>query len=195
MSSIESEAEPSHPGYDWEDLRVISSTDELAALFHPLREQLVDLLLERAATVGELAEAVGRPPSTVAYHVKRLVAAGLVKVVRTRRVRAIEERSYGRTARVFYVGSITPDQQTSIPNYLHAAAAESSAAHHDDELRAMLRYARIPEEQAEVFWQQVLDLVAEFSALPRTGSRTYALVAGLYPADHVALPPEDPTGR
>ena len=32
------------------------------------------------------------------------IEVGLVRVVRTRRVRAIEERYFGRTARMFYVG-------------------------------------------------------------------------------------------
>ena len=70
-----------------------------------LRGTLLELVLERAATVGELAAAVGRPKSSVAHHVGVLVDAGLLKVVRTRRVRAIDERFYGRTARIFYVGA------------------------------------------------------------------------------------------
>src|SRR3954469_3255427 len=70
---------------------------------HPLRTTILGLLHERAATVTELAVALGRPKSTVAHHVKVLAEAGLVRVVRTRRVRAIEERFYGRTARMFYV--------------------------------------------------------------------------------------------
>jgi hypothetical protein len=37
-----------------------------------------------------------------------LVDADLVKVVRTRKVRAIEERFYGRTARIFYMGTARP---------------------------------------------------------------------------------------
>lgn len=180
---------PAHPDYEWDDLRTVTSSAELAALFHPLRARLVDLLLERAATVGELATAVKRPPSTVAYHVNKLVDAGLLTVVRTRRVRAIDERYYGRTARIFYVGELTSDRLDAIPNVLHTAAAESTSAHRADELRAMLRYVRIAEEDAEAFWRRVMDLVAEFSALPRTGSRHYALVAGLYPAVHPdALP-------
>ncbi|GAA2007636.1 ArsR/SmtB family transcription factor [Microbacterium ulmi] len=186
MSSIESSAEPSGPDYEWEDLRIVASTAELSALFHPLRGELVDLLLERAATVRELAAAVERPPSTVAYHVDRLVDAGLLRVVRTRRVRAIEERFYGRTARIFYVGDIGPDQLALIPNVLSTAAAESSSAHHDDDLRAMLRYARIPDDRVDTFWQRVMDLVAEFSAMPRTGTRDYGFVTGLYPTDRRA---------
>jgi hypothetical protein len=58
----------------------------------------LDLVLERAATINELATAVDQPPSTVAYHVGVLVKTGLFKIVRTRKVRAIDERFYGRTA-------------------------------------------------------------------------------------------------
>mgnify|MGYP003704545557 CR=1 FL=1 len=57
----------------------------------------------RAASVTELASALDRPKSTVAHHVAVLVRADLLRVVSTRRVRAVEERLYGRTARLFYV--------------------------------------------------------------------------------------------
>ena len=92
------------PDYDLEDLLVVTAPEQLRALADPLRSTLLELLLERAATVNELARAVDRPKSSVAYHVNQLVDAGLLRVVRTRRVRAIEERYYGRVARTFYVG-------------------------------------------------------------------------------------------
>ena len=87
-----------YPDYELDERRVVTSPDEIKAMFDPLRGTLLDLVLERAATVAELAQAVGRPKSTVAHHVNVLVDAGLLKVVRTRRVRAIDERFYGRTA-------------------------------------------------------------------------------------------------
>jgi DNA-binding transcriptional ArsR family regulator len=180
------------PGYDLEDVRTISSAQEIKAAFHPLRSTLLGLLVERAATVAELATAVDRPPSTVAYHVKVLADAGLVKVVHTRKVRAIEERSYGRTARIFMVGTVEQDQLADITNYLPVAAAESGPAHEADRLRAFLRYARISQEQAGTFWQRVLDLVNEFSQLARGGDETYGFVVGLYPTDHPSLPGEPP---
>lgn len=193
MSSNRADGAARSPDYDLEQLRIVTSTSELKALFHPLRSEVLDLLLERAATVAELAEAVGRPPSTVAYHVDKLVAADLLRVVRTRRVRAVEERSYGRTARTFYVGEITADQLPLVTNYLPTAAQESAAAHRDDELRAQLRYAHIPQEAVEPFWRRMLALFDEFAQLPRTGTRSYGLVAGLYPTDHPTLPvvPDD----
>jgi DNA-binding transcriptional ArsR family regulator len=169
----------------------VSSHQELRALFHDLRSTLVELVLERAATVSELAEAVGRPKSTVAYHVGLLVDAGLFKVVRTRKVRAIEERFYGRTARIFYVGAITPDQLPLVANYLTTAANESAPAYKADKLRAIMRYARIPDDRAAQFWARVFELVNEFSQLPRTGETMYGFVAGLYPTEHPSLPEPD----
>jgi DNA-binding transcriptional ArsR family regulator len=179
------------PDYELEDLRIITSTPELKAVFHPLRDQLLDLLLERAATVAELADAVGRPKSSVAYHVNVLHDAGLLKVVRTRRVRAIDERFYGRTARIFYVGQIQPEQLSVIPNILVDAAAESVPAHEADRLRAIVRQARISRKQAAEFWDRLFELTREFSALPRSGDETFRFVAGLYPTEYPSLPEAD----
>lgn len=179
------------PDYDLADLRVIAAPQELRAIADPLRSTILELVLERAATVAELAEAVGRPKSTVAYHVDLLVGAGLLKVVRTRRVRAIDERFYGRTARIFYVGTITPEQARNLTNLLSEAAVESIPAHEADDLRAIMRHARIPRESAARFWERVFDLTREFSQLPRSGDTVYGFVAGLYPTEYPALPERD----
>src|ERR1700728_3854164 len=84
------------PDYDLEEMIVVTAPGQLRALADPLRATLLDLLLERAATVTEMALAVDRPKSTVAYHVNLLVDAGLLRVVRTRRGRATGERDCGR---------------------------------------------------------------------------------------------------
>ena len=181
-------SDPRVPDYELDDLRIITSTPELKAAFHPLRNQLLDLVLERAATVAELADAVDRPKSSVAYHVDVLVDAGLFRIVRTRRVRAIDERFYGRTARIFYVGQIRPEQLSTIPNILVDAAAESVPAHHADDLRAIVRHARISRRDAAEFWDQVFDLARKFSARRRTGDETFRFVAGLYPTEYPSLP-------
>ncbi len=179
------------PDYELDDLRVVSSSPELRALFHPLRSTVLDLLQERAASVGELAAAVARPRSTVAHHVNVLLDAGIVKVVRTRKVRAIDERFYGRTARIFYVGVVQSDQLPVVTNLLTVAAAESVPAHDADDLRAILRHSRIPRERVAGFWARVFELVDEFSQLPRAGQTVYGFVAGLYPTDYPILPPAD----
>jgi DNA-binding transcriptional ArsR family regulator len=184
-------SESAIPDYELEDLRIVSAPRELRAMFHPLRGTLLELVLERAATVSEMAAAVDRPKGTVAHHVGVLVDAGMLQVVRTRKVRAVEERFYGRTARIFYVGAIQPEQVTSMTNELAVAAAESGPAHDVDDLRAVVRHARIPRERAAEFWERVFVLVHEFSQLPRAGDTVYAFVAGLYPTEHPTLPAND----
>lgn len=175
------------PDYELDERRIVTSRRELTAMFHPLRSVVLDLLLERAATVKDLAQAVRRPPSTVAYHVGVLLDAGLLRVVRTRKVRSIDERFYGRVARLYAVGEISPDDVETISNTLVEAAAASARAHEADDLRAVLRHTRIPPDQAAEFWEAVLELARQFSTLPRQGDTTYAFVAGLYPSDHPSL--------
>ncbi len=183
------------PDYDLAEKLVITAPAQLRAIAHPLRDTILDLLLERAATVSELATAVTRPKSTVAHHVNVLVNADMLRVVRTRRVRAIDERYYGRTARVFYVGVVNrpgEDPTTVHANSLSVAATESIPAHETDRLRSILRHVRLSNGQAAEFWELVLTMAGEFAQLPRTGDTVYGFVAGLYPTDYPTLP--DPDG-
>jgi DNA-binding transcriptional ArsR family regulator len=185
--------DPPVPGYELADELEVTTPAQLRAIADPLRSTILDLLLERAATVAELATAVGRPKGTVAHHVNVLVAGGFLRVVRTRRVRAVDERSYGRTARLFRVGALTQPaarQAARGINGLATAAAEAVPAHEADDLRCALRHARIPPERAAAFWDRVVVLVHEFTELPRTGDTVYGFAAGLYPTDHPALPAE-----
>lgn len=185
------------PDYDLVDRIIITKPAELRAIAHPLRSTILDLVLERAATVGELAAAVGRPKSTVAHHVQVLVDVGMLRVIRTRRVRAIDERFYGRTARLFFVGIVSKEDVTPPPwtNYLSDAATESMAAYEADTMWALLRHARIARPRAAEFWQRVEALVREFGQIPREGETVFGLVVGLYPTDHPTLPePAEPSG-
>jgi DNA-binding transcriptional ArsR family regulator len=179
------------PDYDLEEMIVVTAPAQLRALADPLRGTLLDLLLERAATVTEMALAVERPKSTVAYHVNLLVDAGLLRVVRTRRVRAIEERYYGRVARTIYIGALHRDEDKQIVssiNGLAQAAAEAAPAHAIDDLRCSLVHARIPREEVRNFWAAVLELSRQFAQIPRAGDQVYGFAAGLYPTDAPTLP-------
>jgi DNA-binding transcriptional ArsR family regulator len=183
------------PDYDLADTVEASTPAQLRAIADPLRTTILDLVLERAATVAELAAAVDRPKSTVAHHVNVLMQAGMLRVVRTRRVRAIDERYYGRTGRTIYVSVVRRPGDAETPvcvNGLSVAAAESVPAHEADKLYTTLRHARIPAEVASQFWQRVEALIREFTSLPRSGDTVFGLAAGLYPTDHPVLPEASP---
>jgi DNA-binding transcriptional ArsR family regulator len=179
------------PDYDLDDMVVVTAPQQLRALADPLRMTLLELLLERAATVTEMAQAVDRPKSTIAYHVNLLVDADLLRVVRTQRVRAIEERYYGRIARTIYIGVLSRPEDKQVVaaiNGLAEAAAEASPAHAADELRCTLLHARIPIEEVRNFWAQVQELARRFAQIPRAGDQVYGFAAGLYPTDAPTLP-------
>jgi hypothetical protein len=116
----------------------------------------------------------------------------MLRVVRTRRVRAIDERYYGRTGLTIRVGVVRRPGDTTTPvcvNSLSVAAAESVPAHEADTLYSTLRHVRIPGKEASLFWRRVEALIREFSRLPRSGDTVYGFVAGLYPTDQPVLPP------
>ncbi|MFF0269324.1 ArsR/SmtB family transcription factor [Kribbella sp. NPDC004536] len=183
------------PDYELADTVELTTAEQVRAISDPLRTTILGLLHERAATVTELATAVGRPKSTVAHHVKVLTDAGILRVVRTRRVRAIEERFYGRAARMFYVGLGRQGAEGQLPhdfNDFEVAAQESKPAYDAGQLRSFIRHARIPEERAAEFWQQVDALIHAFDQLPRAGGTTYGFTVGLYPiGDYPTLPPAE----
>ncbi|TWD82481.1 helix-turn-helix protein [Kribbella amoyensis] len=185
---------PAVPDYELEETIELTTAEQVRAIGDPLRTTILGLLHERAATVTELATAVRRPKSTVAHHVNVLADAGLLRVVRTRRVRAIDERYYGRTARMFFVGLGRKQADgSSLPgdfNDFEVAAQESSGAYEAGQLRAFLRHARIPEERAAEFWDRVEGIIHEFDKLPRSGDTSYGFAIGLYPmTGYPTLPP------
>ncbi len=160
----------------------------LKALGHPLRSLLVDLVLERAMTVTELAELVGKPRGSVAHHVDVLVEAGMLRVVRTRKVRAIEERYYGRTARTIRF----PDRADTNDLPFFADARSEIDLEAPDEVQTggfTYRHARIPPEHAAEFTERVMALALEFTRLPRAGDREYGLLVGVFPTNRL------PSGR
>ena len=191
LACLPMESDSSPPDYDLDDRIALTTPSQVKAIGHPLRTTILSLLHERAATVAELAVALDRPKSTVAHHVKVLSQAGLVRVVRTRRVRAIEERFFGRTARMFFVAAERSPDGDDLPrdfNDFEVAARESATAYSDGKLWGFIRHARITETQASEFWHRMAELVTEFDRLARAGDTVYGFAVGVYPTDHPTLP-------
>ena len=178
-------------GYDLDETIVADSPARLKAVGNHLRALILDLVLERAMTVTELAERVRKPRGTVAHHVDVLVDVGLLKVTATRRVRAIEERFYGRTAQIIVFPEATNDGD--LP-FVADARAQADMSAPDDCMEGTgftLRHARIPAERAKEFTERVMALATEFTRLPRGGTREYAFLAGVFPTNR-PVAPEDP---
>ncbi len=174
--------------YELADEIVADTPARLKAIGDPLRQLLLDLVLERAMSVTELAERVRRPKGTVAHHVDLLVDVGMLQVVRTRKVRAMEERFYGRTARTIAYASHAHDGD--LPFFADArAVADMEAVDGLLPSTFTMRSARIPDELAGEFATRVMALALEFSRLPRGGDREYAFLAGFFPTTRPVAPP------
>jgi hypothetical protein len=110
-------------------------------------------------------------------------------------VRAIDERFYGRTARLFFVAAGRAAGSDELPrdfNDFEVAAVESAAAFRDGKLWGFIRHARITQSQASAFWERMAELVDEFDRLPRSGDTVYGFAVGVYPTDHPTLPSDGP---
>jgi DNA-binding transcriptional ArsR family regulator len=87
--------------YEADDVLLVSRPEQLRALGTQPRVAIIQLLRQAARSISELATELGVPKGTVGHHVKVLEDAGLIRVVATRKVRAVTERYYGRVARLF----------------------------------------------------------------------------------------------
>src|SRR6185436_3543414 len=81
---------------------LVAEPAQLRAMADPFRTQLIQLLRDRARSTQEISEELQVPKGTVGHHLKVLESAGLIRVVGTRKVRAMTEKFYGRTARLFF---------------------------------------------------------------------------------------------
>lgn len=181
------------PDYPMPETMELERPEQYRALFEDTRTQIVRHLSERAATTSELAAVLNKPKGTVGYHLKVLADAGLVKVVRTERVRALEAKYYGRTAKVFLYGPIA-EALTQADRIIGTVSEELAhlPADRREEVNANLRYARIPAERAHEFSNRLNALLQDFADETRQGTTTYALAFALYPSVRSTLPQPDP---
>jgi DNA-binding transcriptional ArsR family regulator len=95
---------------------VIDSLRQLRALISPARQDLIDTLHALGqASIAELAERLGRPADGLYYHVRALVAAGLVVEIGQRPAGRRDERLYS---------SLAPDRRLELRyRPTHAASA------------------------------------------------------------------------
>ena len=173
------------PGYELEETLVVEGAVQLRALGDEVRGRIVSLLGERAASVSELAVLLQMPKGTVSHHVKVLEDAGLVRVVNTRRVRALTEKFYGRVARLFiYQSGENGDEElvhTVAAMSLRTAAVELEAAR-EIETNGLVR-ARLTAADARRFGRRLDKLMGDFRKADTPEGDTFRLVGALYRRD------------
>ena len=95
----------------------VMSDSRADLLLHPVRIRIVQAAAGREVTTRQLAEDLRDvPPATLYRHVARLADAGVLEVVRTRRVRGSVERTF---TLVTEAASLGPQDLASVPPEAH----------------------------------------------------------------------------
>lgn len=187
--------QPATPDYELADHLALQDPAQYKALFEETRQSIIRLLTERAATVTELAATLDKPKGTVGHHMQVLADAGLVHVVRTEKVRALQAKYWGRKARIFFYEqageTLSHGQQLLATSAGEVGRFEAVLAAGEDVpgvVDVNRRDVRVPHERAADFRRRLGDLLVEFSEEPRAGDTTYAVVYGIFPSSAPVLP-------
>ena len=172
---------PTIDGHDYEaaDTLLVSEPAQLRAIADPFRTQLIQLLRDRARSTQDLSAELGIPKGTVGHHLKVLESAGLIRVVRTRKVRAVTEKFYGRTARLFlYQTEDAADGRAISAITLRQAASEVERAAHSTGFGLVrARLAKKDRDRLERRAQRLLD---DFRAADTAGGLPTSLTMGIW---------------
>ncbi|MFB7245653.1 transcriptional regulator [Streptomyces populi] len=122
----------------------VTTAEQLRAVSNLTRHRIMAVLRFEPATITQIAERVGLAKGSSSYHVRLLERAGLVKVVRTRKVRGVTERYYAMAAQAI----VLPDPGAGQPDVLmRHAVADLEAAPADAERHVGMAHLRLTDEQ------------------------------------------------
>ena len=172
---------PTKDGHDYaaKDSMIVADQKQLKAMADPLRSQLIQLLRDRARSTQEIAAELEVPKGTVGHNLKVLESAGLIRVVRTRKVRAMTEKFYGRTARLFLYQTEDPADGLAIAaNTLRHAASE--VEHAPLATGFGLVRARLTKKDMRRLENRAKKLMEDFRAADGPGGRPCSFTMGIW---------------
>jgi DNA-binding transcriptional ArsR family regulator len=94
------------------------------ALAHPLRLEILRHLGDRTASPSEIATEIGAPLTNVSYHVRKLRALGLIKLVRKTPKRGVVEHYYSAVPRLTVRADTWEQTPAIVKEVLMSATAE-----------------------------------------------------------------------
>lgn len=185
---------------------MITTLEALKVFSDPLRQQIIEALLEGAKTVKQVAAELELAPTKLYYHVNLLEEHGLIQVTETRIVSGIIEKRYMAAALEFAIerALLTPgssgkgevlntifdamiepirsDLQKSLEQGLIDMRDDAPVEH---KFRMWRASSRLAPEQAQVFYERLGTLIEEFNAFKdedaNADSQHYTLLISIAP--------------
>ncbi len=207
-------AEPPHHKPEAEF--VVSDPDTLKVLADPLRLQIIELMTPTPRTVKQIAADLNLLPTKLYYHIKQLEEKTLIRVVDTRMVSGILEKTYqaaalnyrvnkalfsltsqaGRDGLNVMLHGLFEDAREDIQQSVDAEALDVTASEEPGEAHRSLLLSRntlyLTPEQADEFYGRLRALVREYlrdesHLSPQSPDENpYGLLLALYPSARLA---------
>jgi DNA-binding transcriptional ArsR family regulator len=112
--------------------RTVERTDQIKALANSLRQRILELMIEAPITTKQVADRLGEKPTKLYHHVDTLEAAGLIKLVKTRRKRGTVEKYFEAVAERFVIDrqavevrAATDDEQGKLETIIASSLDET----------------------------------------------------------------------
>jgi len=145
--------------------QIVTEPKQLKAFADPLRNRILHLLAERAATNQQLATALGEPQAKVLHHVRSLLDSELIVLVEERIKGGNVEKYYRATARLYGIRAEPITESTLSAPVLEAVLQEvitsetlwPEQSHNWETRRNHLRPERVKE-----FSRRLNELLAEY---------------------------------
>ncbi len=195
--------------YQPDDNYTITSLETLKVFSDPLRQQIIDALLDGPKTVKQIASDFDTLPTKLYYHINLLEEHHLIRVIDTRIVSGIIEKRYGISARNFSISRtlLTPGQREDDENQgldalmmaimerargeIHKSVQNGIIDTSQDapvhrKLMMLRGRGRLTKAQAEQFYARLLNLIEEFEAARHSDDAdpdadSFSLVFAIYP--------------
>jgi DNA-binding transcriptional ArsR family regulator len=150
------------------DTFLVETPEQLKALADPLRQSLLEQFC-MPATIKQAAAKLGVPVTRLYHHVDQLLAAGLIRVAREEKRRAVSERFFEAVARRFAVspsafggdGSRADERGRIARSYLEELLAGGDAG--EGAFRLMRTRARLTDEGRARLESEIARLLKELS--------------------------------
>lgn len=171
------------PADDLPETFHVTTAEQLRAVANLTRHRIMAVLRFEPATITQIADRVGLAKGSSSYHVRLLERAGLVTVVRTRKVRGVTERYYAMAAQSIEL----PDPGEGRPDVLmRNAVADLEAAPADGTRQVRMAHLRLTEEQFTQLGERLQALADEYRDLSDPSLPDASLVFALFhPATRV----------
>jgi DNA-binding transcriptional ArsR family regulator len=184
----------------------LTTLETLKVFADPLRQQIIESILDSAKTVKQIAMELSLAPTKLYYHVNLLEEHGLIRVTDTRIVSGIIEKQYRAVARSFaiqrslltfgegvnmrgldtaieaVIDPIRVEIQRGVENGMIDVREDAPIPH---KLKLWRALSKLSQADAETFYARLDALINDFESTrdksEYAGEQPYRLLIGIYP--------------